>query len=210
MWVMALIVAFAFPVFAADRIWTTEVNNLRGIQLGSDFFSSYKECPKRVNVRYGNEYWPEYDKDYPAEFKDIPCYKVISDPVVIDGSKVFRVDNLVFIKGAGRSVQVTLLDDHVESIEVEFLNSYREQFYAAMLEKYGRPSVERVEVFQNGYGQSFSGRSLIWKGRSVVLTYDEHRPGGREWGAVVMMSKKFEERIDEAFKMKKDSVKNGF
>lgn len=201
---------WALPPFAVGQAWTPEVTNLRGIQLGIAFFATYKECPKRLNaILKTPEYWPNYDRDYPAEFRDVPCFKTAQDPPIVQGSKVYEIDNLPFIQGAGRTAKVTLVDDSVQFIEFTFLNSEREQFYAAMIEKYGRPSKEETRRFQNALGQTFVGRSLRWSGSSVTLLYDEYQPGQRDWGAIRMMSRLFERRIEEWAKSRRENVRRG-
>lgn len=101
------------------------------------------------------------------------------------------------------------VNDQIASIEVEFLNTYFEQFKAAMTEKYGKPSKEETKRFQNSFGQTFVGSSLYWNGKSVTLSLDEHSSGNKEWGYIVMSSRTYLRKLNDWFSKKKDAIKTG-
>lgn len=193
--------------------WTNEIRNLRTVEIGADFFTNYKECPKRQQkaVYEGEDtYLPGYDQIYKTELKDIACFKDKKLRPVIEGTKRYEVDNLPFIKGAGNSVEVTLINDRVEHIEMKFLNAYREDFYAVIIDKYGKPSSEETNVYKNAYGQTFSGRSLRWNGKSFSLSFDEHIPGmDKDYGVIQMHSQVFLTRAEEWAQARKNRIRKG-
>jgi|GEM_PF-3155060 len=194
----------------AESVWKQEVGNLRGIELGTNAYSVYKECPKKDKNTFSlSPYFSSIDSDYPPEFKDIPCYKVTENRLVVQGAKQLNIDNLMFIQGAGREAVVTLINDRVESIEVEFLNQHFEQIKIAMMEKYGNPSKKETLSFQNSFGQTFLAESLQWNGKSVMLLLDEHRSGDKDWGQIVMSSQTYLNKLNEWFLERKNSIKKG-
>lgn len=209
--VAVCVVSATVQINASAQTWSNESTNLRGVEIGTDFSSTYKECPKRQRPYLKEaEYWPEYDQNYPAEFKGTPCFKVTKRRPIMAGITLYEIHNLVFIKGAGASVEVSLIDNRVEAIELEFLNENRDFFYEAMVDKYGKPSFEETKVYQNAFGTKFFGRSLRWQGNTVTLTYDELIPGSKpEWGIIRMHSQAFLRKIGEWGKDSRQQIRKG-
>lgn len=200
----------ALPIVAMAQNLPPAITELRGITLGTELFSAFKECPKRPDPIFKKqEYLQNFRSDYPPEFKDVPCFKETSKSPVLANTKIYEIDNLTFINGAGRAAEVHLINDRIEYIEVVFSNSYRNQFYSALKDKYGRPSKESTSSYRNAMGQTFTGRSLVWASKSSELLYDEYQTGSPEWGYMRLISRIFQAQIDAWHRESRENIRRG-
>jgi hypothetical protein len=192
---------------ADPAIWKNEVTSLRSVAIGAAI-TQFPECPKKHDPVLGNVEYSGYETDYPAEFKDKPCFKTTDEIPLLRHAPTYVISNLPFIKGGGREVVVTLIEGRIEEIGFDFLNQYDNAFLQALKEKYGEPSKKEVNSYQNGFGQTFQGISARWFGKTVTLWYDQYTTR-KDWGRVGMYSKRFSAALMRQNADTKDSISNG-
>jgi hypothetical protein len=207
---VALLAAAASITFAhAQAPWTAETTSFRTVEIGTSA-ASIPECPKRKHKFLSHEeYIPSYDEAYPSEAKDKLCWKSTTDKPLIPGAKSLIIANVPFIKGAGREVTVTVIDDRIESIDSRFLSEHAQAFQQALVERFGQPTRREQHTFQNRLGAKFSGVSLAWYGKQVTLTFDEV-DGSSDWGLISMRSLKFDAALKASTSSTTESIKKGF
>ena len=172
-----------------------EAPSLRGIRLGDDLAAVFKLCPALK---------PKYVSDRPtAMFMDEDqaaatgvCFSIESPREPFVGSNALVV-NLPLMPGLGRWAGIVQTEGKVEQVELVFLAANYALMLESLRERFGMPTRQGVEDFQNGFGAMTSGQSATWSIGDNLLVIDQHRSGAKDYGYITLSSGGYLRRLSQ-------------
>lgn len=166
--------------------------SLRGLYLGTAL-PDMREC--RHDAIAGRKYYRQS-----MEPGDPLCWMDKQESEVLvqaTGTRRITVSGLPFIKGAGSSAEVALLDGAIAAIGVRFLATYADDFRVALEDKFGRPSSSEQVTYTNRFGARSVGYRLVWLYPDSTITAEQF-DGTTEWGAVWTRTKAYDAALKES------------
>lgn len=150
---------------------TRQVNELRGFALGGAV-KAEQECPKREGQTAS--YLSEADSAFPRPRVGVTCWRLLVPAVESRAERTLIFINLSPARGLGRDAIVTVVDNRIEGVEVNFNSDTSVSLLAELTAAYGTPAKKRTVDYISTDGARFEGVSATWTGSVGTATFEQY------------------------------------
>lgn len=177
---------------ASAQTWPLEPTALRGVSLGGQL-QDYRECPRTTGPLAA--YIGEWEPKFKEAAGDAPCWRKNDPRDIFRGRKLQEIANLPQVDGLGQAVGITLSDEKIAEVEVQFLSSNFDMISTSVIERYGAPTAKESRMLQDGRGRGYSSRVFTWRGAAALMTLEEHRVGPPDFGYLTLSSRDYAQSL---------------
>ena len=166
-------------VLPAPSLAWNEPDNFRGLKFGEDVTKAIPECSYTVS-RLGPE---EFRIPVPSDLKKGPCWmenmpdknKYIYPNLVAGGidKGTYTLFGLGPIGDVSVKTYARQLEDKLALIGLSFPSASAGKLLATLKERYGDPTIEKVEDWQSKAGAKFTNLTASWIGKRVSIVFNE-------------------------------------
>lgn len=184
--ILSLISLLTVSSVATAGQWSQEPSTIFGLQIGKPLLEVVPECPSEMR--------PHVDMTAIRNFGK-PCVTI--QPVGLLPT-LYTLENMSEDAPGFAPIYAKVTPQNTfEGVQGEFSHFRYEEIKAALIARYGKPTVTKTEVFQTRAGATFNGEAVRWDGREVHILLDEYASTMRDGSFSVMTNTFFRERAKQ-------------